>query len=135
MRAMPAINREIEIKVYPTPAELAECFCDLDCKQQADFFEGIAKITQTLERPFAFQLEYIRQEKLSNAARRIMHQIGEYAYKEQNNEYVKDSDRLSWLLSRGIAWRNCYDETWQDGEWLYEWQGARKQIDEAIKNE
>lgn len=44
----------------------------------------------------------------------------------------KDAARFRWLLSQGLAWQGCYDEVWQDGEWLYECQDAREVIDEAI---
>ena len=45
----------------------------------------------------------------------------------------KDSERLDWLLERGIAWKGCYtDKDWQEGEWLYGIQDARSQIDAAM---
>lgn len=43
-----------------------------------------------------------------------------------------DHDRLEWLLTRGIAWRDCYDRVWQEGEWLYRHQDARGEIDNAM---
>jgi hypothetical protein len=49
-------------------------------------------------------------------------------------ELIKDSERLDWLLKQGIAWRGCYEGDWKEGEWLYEVQDARAQIDEAMEN-
>ena len=43
----------------------------------------------------------------------------------------KDSDRLHWLLKRGLAWRGCYNGHWLEGEWLYSSQDAIETIDKA----
>jgi hypothetical protein len=43
----------------------------------------------------------------------------------------KDSERLHWLLKRGLAWRGCYDGHWLEGEWLYSSQYAIATIDKA----
>ena len=51
------------------------------------------------------------------------------------NERIKrleeDSDRLHWLLKRGLAWRGCYNGHWLEGEWLYSSQYAIETIDKA----
>jgi len=43
----------------------------------------------------------------------------------------EDSERLHWLLNRGLAWRDCYDDHWINGEWLYASQDAIETIDKA----
>jgi hypothetical protein len=43
----------------------------------------------------------------------------------------KDSQRLNWLLNRGLAWRDCYNDWWKEGEWLYASQSALEIIDRA----
>jgi hypothetical protein len=43
----------------------------------------------------------------------------------------KDSERLAWLLKTGLAWRDCYDDHWVEGEWLYLSQNAIATIDKA----
>ena len=43
----------------------------------------------------------------------------------------EDSQRLNWLLNRGLAWRDCYNDWWKAGEWLYASQSALETIDEA----
>lgn len=43
----------------------------------------------------------------------------------------KDSERLAWLLKRGLAWRGCYNGHWLEGEWLYSSQYAIATIDKA----
>ena len=43
----------------------------------------------------------------------------------------KDSERLHWLLKRGLAWRGCYNGHWLEGEWLYSSQYAIATIDTA----
>ena len=54
---------------------------------------------------------------------------------EQQNDKIKrleeDSERLHWLLNRGLAWRDCYDNHWIKGEWLYASQDAIETIDKA----
>jgi hypothetical protein len=47
------------------------------------------------------------------------------------NILEKDSQRLNWLLGRGLAWRDCYNDWWKEGEWLYASQSARETIDKA----
>ena len=51
--------------------------------------------------------------------------------KERIKRLEKDSDRLHWLLKRGLAWRGCYDGHWLEGEWLYSSQYAIATIDKA----
>lgn len=51
--------------------------------------------------------------------------------KQRIKRLEKDSERLQWLLDRGLAWRDCYDEHWIKGEWLYASQDAIETIDKA----
>lgn len=53
------------------------------------------------------------------------------AANERINRLKKDSERLQWLLNRGLAWRDCYDDNWIEGEWLYAEQDALATIDKA----
>lgn len=46
-----------------------------------------------------------------------------------------ESDILRWLLKKGIAWRGCYNESWQEGEWLYGFLKAREYITKEMKKE
>ena len=46
------------------------------------------------------------------------------------SEDVADAERFRWLIKQGLAWRECYDESWLKGEWLYEAQNARAVVDE-----
>ena len=46
-----------------------------------------------------------------------------------------DAQRLQWLLSQGVAWRECYTDDWQEGEWLYDIQDARSYIDSAMQEQ
>ena len=48
---------------------------------------------------------------------------------------IADAIRFQWLIRKGVAWRTCYVGDWKEGEWLYEMQNARKQIDEAMAND
>jgi hypothetical protein len=54
---------------------------------------------------------------------------------EAANQRIKrleeDSHRLNWLLNRGVAWRDCYNDWWKEGEWLYASQSALATIDKA----
>ena len=54
-------------------------------------------------------------------------------YQERIKRLEEDSQRLNWLLNRGLAWRDCYDDWWKKGEWLYASQSALKTIDKARK--
>ena len=47
-------------------------------------------------------------------------------------EDIADAIRFQWLIRRGVAWRGCYEGDWKENEWLYEMQGARKEIDAAM---
>ena len=55
------------------------------------------------------------------------------AANEKINRLNKDSERLQWLLNRGLAWRDCYDDHWIEGEWLYAEQDAIETIDKAME--
>lgn len=80
---MKKIQRTIQVEVLPTPFELAEMFCEFDSTLQADFFDAIAVIVENgWDRDFLFQLQAITDEKsLTENARQIMSQIGEYSGK------------------------------------------------------
>lgn len=61
--------------------------------------------------------------------------VCKYREDDLDAETIKDAERFEWLINRGVAWRDCYDNIWKEGEWLYDWQDARKQIDHAIEME
>ena len=74
------ISREIKVPIYLTPEELAFDFCNMNDIDQAKFFNEVARITEKWDRNFAFQLQYITNNKeLTYGARKIMQQIGEYS--------------------------------------------------------
>ena len=53
---------------------------------------------------------------------------------QESRERIKrleDDSRLNWLLNRGLAWRDCYNDWWKEGEWLYASQSALEIIDKA----
>ena len=50
---------------------------------------------------------------------------------ERIKRLEEDSQRLNWLLNRGLAWRDCYNDWWKAGEWLYASQSALETIDKA----
>lgn len=71
------INRSIDIEL--TPEELAREFSRMYDFDQARFFNELAKQFHITN--FCFQLEYITNNTgLTDDARKIMAQIGEYAY-------------------------------------------------------
>lgn len=51
--------------------------------------------------------------------------------RERIKRLEEDSQRLNWLLKRGLAWRDCYNDWWKEGEWLYASQSALETIDKA----
>ena len=53
------------------------------------------------------------------------------AAKDRIKRLEEDSQRLNWLLKRGLAWRDCYNDWWKEGEWLYASQSALETIDKA----
>jgi len=53
------------------------------------------------------------------------------AAKDRIKLLEKDSQRLNWLLDRGLAWRDCYNDWWKEGEWLYASKSALEIIDKA----
>lgn len=75
-----AIKRKIEIYFHITPAELAAVFANYDEKEQALFFNEIAKQVDQWDCPFCFQTQSITDsEKLTDEGRQIMQIIGEYS--------------------------------------------------------
>jgi hypothetical protein len=50
-------------------------------------------------------------------------------YAQNSAEDVADAERFRWLIKQGLAWRDCYDKDWLQGEWLYEAQDARSVVD------
>lgn len=98
--------------VSDTPRTDAEAFWPHDSRYKvcdADF-------TRQLERELNAANAIIRQQQLLD---------------EENLRLEEDSQRLNWLLNRGLAWRDCYNDTWIEGEWLYASQNALEIIDEA----
>lgn len=58
--------------------------------------------------------------------------VCKYRQDELDPETIRDAERFQWLINQGVAWRDCYNEIWRRGEWLYAMQDARAQIDAAI---
>lgn len=78
------IKRTAEIVIKPTVREVADAFCSMDSKEQAQFFSLIYETVKgTWERPFCIQLESVSKEpSLSDGGRYIMNEIGNYSIKE-----------------------------------------------------
>jgi hypothetical protein len=51
--------------------------------------------------------------------------------RERIKRLEDDEQRLNWLLNRGLAWRDCYNDWWKEGEWLYGSKSALEIIDAA----
>lgn len=104
------IERSVEIT--PTSIELAHEFCGLDSDNQAEFFNHVARVTDVWEMPFCFQLQYVTDAvHLTDGAREIMHQIGEYAYRI---EATPICTRLSFDQAWSDAHRLNFNEAWED---------------------
>ncbi len=64
-----------------TPSEIAKLFCNMDADEQAIFFNVIASEIKLWENPFCFQLQAVTDSpELLDEARKVMKEIGEYAY-------------------------------------------------------
>ena len=74
-----------------------------------------------------------RLERELNAANQIGRKYEDryFAALERIKRLEEDSQRLNWLLNRGLAWRDCYNDWWKEGEWLYASQSALQTIDKA----
>lgn len=70
-------------------------------------------------------------EELYEIARTLERELNEA--NERIKRLEEDSQRLNWLLNRGLAWRDCYDDWWKKGEWLYASQSALETIDKAME--
>ena len=78
--------------------------------------------------------DFARQlERELNAANQIGRKYEDryFAALERIKRLEEDSQRLNWLLNRGLAWRDCYNDWWKEGEWLYASQSALQTIDKA----
>ena len=67
--------------------------------------------------------------EISGFARQLERELN--AANERIKRLEEDSQRLNWLLKRGLAWRDCYNDWWKEGEWLYASQSALETIDKA----
>ena len=70
------------------------------------------------------------EDGVANAA---IHEAAQRLEEQQDRikRLEEDSQRLNWLLNRGLAWRDCYNDWWKEGEWLYASQSALQTIDKA----
>lgn len=81
------INRKIIAKVEPTPDELASEFCEMDSEAQVVFFNALAEQVAKWDKPFCFQLAYVSSnDHLTDEARYVMQQIGEYGPKTNQED-------------------------------------------------
>lgn len=72
------INYSTEI----TPQKVGDLFCSMDNNEMADFFNEIAINIKDWQHPFVFQMQGLTDTNhLSDGAREIMKQIGEYSSK------------------------------------------------------
>lgn len=83
-----AITRDVEVKVTPTPEEVAEAFCAFDSRQMAEVFNHIEVSSNKWASSFCYQMQYVTDNGiLTNGGRHIMKTIGEYS----DSEYYKES--------------------------------------------
>lgn len=52
--------------------------------------------------------------------------------RQENEALRRDKEIVDFLLRQGVAWRGCYEGTWAEGEWLYDFQDGRNTIYAAI---
>lgn len=77
------IRKTLETSFELDTEELAKEFCEMDCDSQAAFFGYIALLLDQWKNPLPIQLKAISESKmLSLGGRRVMRQIGEYAFIE-----------------------------------------------------
>ena len=93
-----------------------------------------AEFSEKLERELNVAQQRInRLEEENNELRaeeaRLLNTNGELERRIKRLE--EDSQRLNWLLNRGLAWRGCYNDCWIEGTWLYASQSALETIDKA----
>lgn len=68
---------EVEVKIRPTPQQVAECFWDMDADEQAKFFHRLAEVAGDR---LVFQLCSVDNSPYTTPAGRwAMSMIGEYA--------------------------------------------------------
>lgn len=72
------------------------------------------------------QVGWFNRAQMFNAAADEIQRL-----KDHIKQLEEDSERLNWLLNRGVAWRDCYDGYWKEGEWLYASKSALELIDKA----
>lgn len=70
-----------EVTIEPTPQQLAEAFCSMDCDEMAQFFNSIYNRTQEWDSPatgFEYQVAGIVMDKwLTDGGKYIMETLGE----------------------------------------------------------
>lgn len=73
------MKRTLTIDVEPTPTELANSLARMDCDQQAEFFNMLAKADKSWKGSWPIQLQYVTDSAVLDAdGRRIMKMIGGY---------------------------------------------------------
>lgn len=71
------ILRNVDLVINVSPAEIADCFCDLHDDEQALFFNRIAEVVKKWDSSFASQLQYvIKNRVLTDDGMRIMRLMG-----------------------------------------------------------
>ena len=101
-----------------------------------DIEQGITVVCD-LKQLAAVRLGYIKQleEELMDTKNKHAVLVVDVVLNEDRAERIKqlekDSERLAWLIKTGLAWRDCYNDWWKAGEWLYASQSALETIDEA----
>jgi hypothetical protein len=74
------IKRQVMVELALTPAEAAHEFSKMSNHVQAVFFNELAKLVNSWDNPFCFQLQMLTDSPvLHSGGRKIMEQIGEYA--------------------------------------------------------
>lgn len=79
------MKKNVDIDIDFSPEEVAELFCNLDSGKQARFFNEVGEISDSWDRDFCFQADFIAGDPiLTDNGRYVMRIIGEYS-----GEYIR----------------------------------------------
>lgn len=79
---MITISRTVTAEIELHGKDVAEFFCRLDSREQAEFFNEIANFVKGWDGTFDMQMHNVSSEfRLQRSGRKIMRTIGEYSEK------------------------------------------------------
>ena len=86
----PGIEREISVRVEPTPEEMAEMFCDMGDDEQARFLATAGKLSKEWEKHRDFQWSHVADRLVESGDRDAadlcegLHEAIDFAAKESS---------------------------------------------------